>query len=197
MPRYTTSPSNSVWHWSFPTVRASMLSYALACRFHLGWLHMLLRTPNSLAIASLLSDRGLAEAISISEGGASYLLSFRESCQTPCQSSGLLQKKTYQESTLYQCPDCAPVHKTSAIPLRLLQIPNWEDFHCFTHILMFLWKGKLFTYEHNSFFSHSFASLPSALRLFFAAQWVAIYILCMCEEWGRRWTYAVPWRFFF
>lgn len=133
MPPYTTRPSHSVRHWSFPTVRASMLSNSFACTFCFVWLHMLLLTPNSLAAAWLLSDRGLAEAGIISQGVASYLLSFRWSCQTPCQTSGLTQK-TYQVSG--QCW----YTKSLLSLLRFLQISKWENFHIHTNVFV---KGEI------------------------------------------------------
>lgn len=51
---------------------------------------------------------------------------------------------------------------------------------------MFFWKGKLYMYKHNCFFSYSSASLPKSLQLIFCCT-VGYHIYCVFMK-NRVWV---------
>lgn len=129
---YTASPSNPVWHWSFPTVRASMLSIALACRFCLRWLHMLFLTPNSLAVITALWQRVGWDSHHLR--GSSQLLT--EPWVKLPDTSSVLSTDT---------EDISRIHPESESGQR-----SCTQTHCYLSLDFFRYQnGKTFTVSHT------------------------------------------------
>lgn len=176
MLRYTAGPSNPVWHWSFPTVRASMLSIALACRFCLGWLHMLFLTPNSLAVITALWQRVGWHSHPLR--GGSQLLT--EPWVKLPDTSSVLSTDTEDTSRIH--PESGSGQRSCNTnpllsQLRFLQISEWEDFHCFAHIQCFSERESYICISIIAFSPTVLHPYPRAFSLFFAAQLVTIYIV--------------------